>query len=585
MWLGLPWFVALGFGLLAGIQVFVLFWLVHWLHASMFAQIEKMRWQGNIFFRRGLITLCPTILSIVLFLLWGQYTLNSIWWKSLWMLFTLSFGTYAFFSLLSAALLHIQVYGTVDVDFAQKVLSRIFALQLLLILLPSFCFSNFVLGMTWWHNRYVTDVVRHQVQKRHHTLQTLRLKSLFDRNGKHLGLFSRSESDWSPHYNDPNLLQWKLSQAIMTAEGRVRTPAWWWLYLPNGDQLLSEPFSLGAFLRVPYYFIKQRRKVGGSTPALQAAKNFIDFGGRRQGNSLSKTVKIKLFEEIPRSYLMSQYLTPREMMATYMATLWSGYSNHYGIHRMSLYYFGQPNPAKLTWNQAVVLAASLPNTGFFNPWYLSSCRTGKCSTPRRQTIYDTWNERIRQLKQKLRRNHKISIPEELPTFRNKLRRLRVLSRKTMVQDSHLRRWIQKEIPEHKPQWAKASALILSFDHQLMFPTPHTQLTPPQAPTSKPTSQTNPKQTVRNRPEPSRLALAKAHSFLDLIHNHLRIHRKQLPSLQIAYSLVDARKGMIFSQYGGDLHFDMALAGKPVVGSTFKVMVLLAASEAWPRALP
>ncbi|MCB9641522.1 MAG: hypothetical protein H6728_00395 [Myxococcales bacterium] len=597
LWLGLPLSACWGFGIFFGFQVWGAFWFVIWSHLFARGRMAEMRWQGSRFFWRGLFKAALGGGLVWAFLIWRPNLFQSLFWNTSLLIGASAIGISGAFSLLTSLILRIQVYGNVNVDFAENAISSVDTWRQIALLFPFLFFANFVILMHVWHQRYVTPELRQQVNQRHLQLRALRLKSLFDRNNKPLGLYERTESDWHEEYNDPALLQWPISQAIALSEGEVQQPTWWWRYLPDGQQLLSEPFSLEAFLRVPYYFLKQRRKVGGSTPALQAAKNFIDFGEARHRRGILKTIQIKLFEEIPRSYVMSQHLTPREMMATYMATLWSGYSNHYGLHRMSLYYFGQSKPSALTWNQAVVLAASLPNPGHLNPWFLSSCRQHKCSTRGRKRAWKTWNKRIDALKEKLRAQG-IKVPDDLPKFVNKMNKLRVLSKKNLIQDSHIRRWVRQERKEYK-EWPKASVAQLSFDYALTHTLQKPAPPPPKAkryrskvslPQKHPILATKGAKASSRpaftavAPQPQAPTWLPA-NFVGLMMPSLETYRKELPTLQLAFTLVDARDGMILSQYGGDQQVDMASAGKPVVGSTFKVLTLLTAGRFWPDALP
>ncbi len=437
----------------------------------------------------------------------------------------------------------------------------------------------FIGGMHWWHANFVTSEVKQKVKARHHVITSLQLKSLEDRKGRSLGLFQRTRSDWSSDFNEPELLNWPISKTIMIAEGRVQKPAWWWRYLPDGHRLMSEPFSVEGFLRIPYYFLRQRRKVGGSTPTLQAAKNFEDYGASRKGKGFMSTVRTKLFEEIPRSYVMSQVLAPRDMLATYMATLWIGHGDHYGLHRMGLYFFGVAYPSQLTWNQAAVLASSFPNPGTLNPWYLKSCIQGKCSNKRRARVFKVWTKRIRQLKRKLRRRG-INVPKALPKFYNGLRQLRVLSRRWLAHDIHLRKWIRPDIQTLGPRWAKASTVQLSYDREMTL---GPRIKKPAKPTTQPVVKNTAKKISRKtQKKPAEKLLPK--SLVEVLQTYQSDYRKYLPNVQVTYTLLDARDGGVASQFGGEEHFDMAEALKPVVGSTFKVLTLLVADD-WPERLP
>ena len=610
LWLEMPLGACWGFGGLLGLQAWLMIWLPLGVDRWLARRIHETRWQGDRYLWRGLLALLLVFLNVGMYWLWGRSSERLIW-VTIWGLLLLSLGIYAFFTLTLAVLLRIQVYGTVALDFAERIASRLGWVQTVLCLLPFFLFFNIWLAMTWWHGHTIHDGMREQVREHYKHLSALRLKSLFDREGRYLGLFARTESDWSPHYNEPALLSWRVSRAIMMAEGDVQAPAWWWRYLPDGHRLLSEPFSIEAFLRVPYYFLKQRRKVGGSTPAVQAAKNFLDFGERRKGRGIRHTLQVKLFEELPRSYVLSQHLSPRELMATYMATLWSGHSNHYGLHRMSLYYFGVGNPEKLDWNQAIVLASSLPNPGHFNPWFLRSCWVDRCKNPRQQKVFDIWLTRITQIKQKLRALG-IAIPETLPVFRNGLVVMRALAPQSLIQDSHLRHWIQKE-KIGLPAWIDASAVRLSFHRRLTLGLPvEENAIPPHlaTPTSqraasqpakeektalsqrknrrkarRPARKNPSSRPARKKPSSRPASQPLPTSFLEVLQPRLAIFRQEIPTIQAAYTLVDARDGMIFSQYGGDQHVDLASSGKPIVGSTFKVMTMLVAGTAWPDRLP
>ena len=135
-----------------------------------------------------------------------------------------------------------------------------------------------------------------------------------------------------------------------------------------------------------------------------------------------------------RAYVMCQLFSPRQMMSIYQATLWAGHKSNYGLHRLSLHFFDKGKLSTLDWNEAAVLAASLPNPYSLNPWYLESCREGKCSSKRRQRVYKVWLKRINHLKNRMRRKG-IKVPKELPSFKNGLNKLRAISNKYKAHDT------------------------------------------------------------------------------------------------------------------------------------------------------
>lgn len=540
--LALPQGASRGFAIAWGLQASLWVWATIAAGWGVNDQVERMHWRRQELFRQGLLSAGLALLGLFVFWLFQSRHL-SIWWLTGIALLGLAFLLHCLYKWLTVGLLRATEQGWLDHHQVSRWMGVSASSLVACLLLVMMGLGNFIAGMHWWYRSYVTDEKRKVVLARAEQLRSLQANTLYDTNQKDLGLLAKTASDWNRIYNDPSLLRWKLSEAIERAEGAVPPAAWWWGYLPSGHKLLSEPFSLKAFLRMPYYFLKQRRKVGGSTPALQAAKNFMDFGLKRQSKGLMGTIGIKLFDEIPRSYIMAQHFTPREMMANYMATVWSGYGHHYGLHRMSLYCFDQPDLRKLTWNQAVVLASSLPNPGRFNPWFLKGCRKGRCRSKRRGKVYEVWLERIKQLKASLRRRgHK--IPKALPPFRNGIHRLRTLSFKWTKHDAHIRRWVKKEWSQ-LPQHTKSSSITLSYDRSLVLGKEGlvTQLSP-----------------------------------------KLTEYRSKLKELQAAFTLVDTKTGQIKAQYGGDHHVDMALSHKPVVGSTFKVMTSLVAAY-WPKWLP
>lgn len=521
----------------------------------------------------------------------------SVWGRTFVLFIGFVFLLVGFFRLSTGLLLWLQVNSNLSPGLFSRWILRIATFLTFTGVSVGAILVVFIGGMHWWHANYVTPKVRNVVMARHQSLSSLQLKSLEDRKGRSLGLYQRTRSDWATEFNSPELLKWPISQAIMLSEGRVQKPAWWWRYLPDGHRLMSEPFSVEGFLRIPYYFLRQRRKVGGSTPTLQAAKNFVDFGASRKGKGWFSTARTKLLEEIPRSYVMSQILPPREMLATYMATMWIGHGDNYGLHRMGLYFFGVRYPSQLTWNQAAVLASSFPNPGSMNPWSLQSCLKGKCSSRRRARAFKVWTKRIWLLKRKLRRRG-IVVSKKLPEFYNGLGQLRVLSRKWMAHDIHLRKWLRPSIKSLGSAWKKATTVQMSYDRLLTLgpkmklvklPTKKAE---PCAPGSKqpcrvstkPTSQPKRAAKANQKRKRRRRKKARPQGLVGVLAKYEQEYRKYLSNVQITYSMVDSRDGGVVSQYGGALHFDMARALKPVVGSTFKVLTLLVAED-WPDRLP
>lgn len=565
--------------------------------------VGEMHWKAEHLVRQTLLSFACSGGLFGLTHYTTYHTQLSIWWRTAFALLGFSIFLYGLYRFVSFLLIRSELKGWINPGKSRRWIARSMTILILVLGATLFGVFDFIVGMHWWYRTYVTQERVIEVQKRSEILHSLQLKTLHDRKGAYLGLLARSESDWSRYYNQSQLLSWKISQTIQWSEGAVPPPAWWWVYLPDGDSLLSEPFSLKAFFRVPYYFLKQRRKVGGSTPALQAAKNFMDFGLKRRRKSLLDTIGMKLFVEIPRAYIMAQRFTPREMMATYMSTLWAGRGGNYGLHRMSLYYFNVENPAHLNWNQAAVLAASLPNPGRFNPWYLAQCRRNACQNKRRAKVWKVWKERIRQVKQKIRRRgHTVS--SKLPPFSNGLSRLRTLSRKWLKHDAHIRSWIRKELPQTIPDWNQSSKFQLSYDRTLTLgrsklkrlskTARQTRTSSTQAQTQRPTlsTQKTPKASYSKASSPSSRKDSQKtlktqenqRGLVGFIRAKLKEYRHYIPDLQIAYTLVDAQKGQIVSQYGGDGHVDMALAKKPVVGSVFKVLTLFI-GKYWPDRLP
>ncbi|TNE51714.1 MAG: hypothetical protein EP343_03275 [Deltaproteobacteria bacterium] len=406
----------------------------------------------------------------------------------------------------------------------------------------------FLACMTWWVSSSVTTEQQIAVQQRIDFLQSLRLTSIHDQKGKRVGVFRKLKGDWSLQYESPDLLQWRLSRAIQAAEGPVKRPGWWWRLLPGGGRLQCEPFSLKSFLRVPYYYL-QDRKVGASTPALQAAKNLPQWGRKASLGGIVQLIRHKLYQEMPRAYVMCQHLTPRDMMATYMNTLWSGHGENYGAHRMSLAWFGQHRVDKLSWNQVAVMAASLPSPGYLNPWFLRSCRKGSCENAKQARVFGVWKKRIRQIKKALR-GQGVTIPDGLPSFRNGLKRIRTVTPRWKKHDIHLHHWIEKELSSLQPNWRKGSQIHLHYDRAL-------------------TTGTQEKQGL--------IPLLRG-----LMKKKLGFHKGS--KIQASFVLVDTKKQGIVSQYGGEQFFDFSMAQKPVVGSTIKVVPMLLSSY-WPKELP
>jgi hypothetical protein len=546
MLLGFPQEVAMIFASVVGIQGSGLAWITAGIRAKVREGLVHARYESHLLRRRGMISMAGFSVVFVIVVIIG---LSSIWLQTLFVVGLVLLGLYGGFSILASYL--IEWEGSyVSHGFAGRWIGRMTAFLVASTGLVLLLMFNFLGGIQWWYNAYVTGEKRKKVQARDQYLKAVKLTALFDRHKRYMGLYRKTDSDWNRFYNDPDLLKWKVSRAISLSEGRVQKPAWWWRYLPDGDKLRCEPFSIEAFLRVPYYFFKQRRRVGGSTPALQAAKNFLDFGSGRKGKGLLTTVRTKLFAEMPRSYIMCQVFSPREMMAIYQATLWAGRGSHYGMHRMALHFFGVDTPPDLDWNQSVVLAASLPGPGRLNPWYLTSCRKGKCKSKRQAAVYKVWMKRINHLKARLRARG-IKIPKELPTFRDGLGKLSAISYKWKHHDLHVRSWIQKRMAKQAPSltnWDAGAKIRLFYDRAL----------------------------TTGRGDKKGLAA--------LAQKDIEDFRYQLDDLQISFALVDSTNGRMVSMYGGDGNVDMALAKKPVVGSTFKVLTLLVGDQ-WPDALP
>lgn len=536
--------IALLFGAILGVEAAFLLWLSLRLYDRIQHSIAESRYQHDRLQRRALVSSGLVLLGSIGFLL---YPPKVMWSKTLVLVSIGLLGVYALMLTLITWLLRAELGGRIRYGFAERWIARIAVLSLLGTGFVLSMLFNFLGGIYWWHRHYVTPTKRAEVMERNKLLRSIQITTLHDRDNRPLGLFNRTQSDWNQHYNDPKLLDWKISQAVGVAEGRVDQPAWWWRYLPDGESLKCEPFSIEAFLRVPYYLVKQRRKVGGSTPALQAAKNFLDFGQKRQGIGLFRTVSGKLFDEMPRSYIMCQAFSPREMMAIYLATLWAGQGDNYGLHRLGLYYFDVQDPREFDWNQAVVAAASLPNPGRFNPWYLEACRNGKCESTRRSKVYEVWSKRIEQIKARLR-SMGIQVPKELPTFKNGLGRLKAVSHEWQMHDLHIRQWLEKSMPADIQDWRNGARIQLYYDREL---------------------------TVGKDGQRGLISVAE---------QGYAPFREQIDDLQLAYTLVDANTGEIASQYGGSGHVDMALAQKPVFGSVFKVLTSLIAHH-WPDELP
>jgi hypothetical protein len=542
--IGFPHSFALLFSAVLTVEATCVLWFGWQLRDVIQKRISDSRHKLDQLYWRGAISMSAFIGLLLVMRLWLP---TGIWYQTTAIVLMSLLLLYALFYLLAALCLRQEGEGHLAFGFTERWFAR-FAFSLVIICsLGVLSLVNFLGGIFWWYRQYVTQDRRVEVVQRNQLLKSIQLTALFDRHRRYLGLHTKTESDWSRHYNDPNIMSWTVSRVIDLAEGQVIKPAWWWRYLPDGDKLLCEPFSIEAFIKVPYYFIKQQRKVGGSTPTLQAAKNFMDFGAARLGQGMLTTVRTKLFDEMPRAYIMCQSFSPREMMAIYQATLWAGQSANYGLHRLALYFYNKDELPTLDWNEATVLVASLPNPGRLNPWYLESCRLGKCENQTKAKVYDVWLRRIKQLKAGLRQRG-VSVSEALPAFSNGLARLQAISHKWKNHDIHLRQWISGLMPEEVKDWDRGSRIYLHYDRAL---------------------------TVGDNNKPG---------LIDAVRQTIHSYREQLDDLQLSFSLVDARTGHITSQYGGDGDVDMALAHKPVVGSMFKVITLLVGNY-WPDTLP
>ncbi len=540
---GFPLKFSLTFSFILGAEVFIALWLG--------LEIYIFIWNRAFIDSRANFKIALfLILGAVVLGIWKFSGQLNIWLKTALLtaaVVLLSYGVLLFLARLGLKLeSSVQGYAS---GSAVKFLGKLSGGLIATLVFTALLLLDFLGGIFWWYNTYVTPEQRKKVEARLKYLRSIQLTSLYDRHGKYIGLYAKTDSDWSRYYNDPDILNWKISRAIVIAEGKVGEPAWWWRYLPDGEKLKCEPFSIEGFLRMPYYLIRQRRKVGGSPPTLQAAKNFLDFGQKRKKLGILQTVRVKLFEEMPRSYIMCQSFSPRDMMAIYQATLWAGYRNNYGMHRMALYFYGTDELPSLDWNRAVVLASSLPNPGIYNPWYLKNCRLGKCENKRREKVYKSWLKRIKIIKNKVRKRYKVQIPDELPPFKNGLSRLRAVSRRWKNHDLHLRLWIKNDIPPHLKEWKRGSRIQLYYDRQLM---------------------------TGKEGEPGLAAVLKP---------FLVKYREQIDDLQISFVLINSKNGQIVAQYGGDGEVDMASSLKPVMGSVFKTITFLAAAPYWPEKLP
>lgn len=546
LFLGLPNNVAMLFAAVLGVQGCGLGWISAGIRSRVRQNIVEARFESHRLRKRGWIALAFFTAGFAAFVVLVP---KGIWLQTFSAVGLLLLGVYGGFSVLASHLIEWES-GMLSHGFTGRWLGRLTAFVVACTGFILIMIVNFLGGIHWWYNTYITPEKRQEVSARNRYLKDIKLTTLFDRHNRYIGLYRKTESDWSDHYNDPKLLDWHVSRVISLAEGQVRPPAWWWRYLPDGEKLKCEPFSIEAFLRMPYYMIKQRRRVGGSTPALQAAKNFLDFGGSRRGKGLLTTVRTKLFAEMPRAYIMCQSFSSRDMMAIYQATLWAGKGANYGVHRMALHYFDVDDPSSLSWNQAVVVAASLPNPGRLNPWYVESCRKGACKNKRREAVYKVWKKRIQMIKARMRREG-IKVPKELPAFKDGLGKLKAISYRWKNHDVHIRSWIQQRIQKQAPQlkqWESGAQIRLFYDRRLLTGT-------------------------QQKPGLASIAQKSIEAF-----------RYQLDDLQISFALIDTRNGRLTSLYGGDGSVDMALAKKPVVGSTFKVLTLMVGDQ-WPDQLP
>ncbi|MEM1008310.1 MAG: transglycosylase domain-containing protein, partial [Myxococcota bacterium] len=442
--LHIAWGPTLLFALLFALEAIFLWWTAKLSSQTVRHKIEQLRAQRHHLLWQAMYVVLGCILCIA-YISWFRPT--NMWHRTL--VYSLFLGCIGYGLMIGCIQFMVQTeqQGRLRMGFAESFFSR--STQVLwwcagVLILIVF---NFLGGIHWWYARYVTPKMREKVQQRNQILRSIQLTKLADRHEVSLGVYSKKQSDWATYYNAPNILEWKISRVLMLSEGDVQTPPWWWRYLPDGERLKTEPFSFESFLRMPYYMLKQNRKVGGSTPTLQAAKNFYDFGKKRSSMGLLSTVRTKLFEEMPRSYVMSQLLSPPEMMAIYQATLWSGQGDHYGLHRMAYYYYNIPQLEALDWNQSVVIAAALPSPGRLNPWYLASCLKGKCKTKRQQRAHRVWKKRIAQLKRRLRARG-IHVPKELPSFQNGIGQLKAISHTWKTHDVHIRNWIEQSMPTH-----------------------------------------------------------------------------------------------------------------------------------------
>lgn len=251
-------------------------------------------------------------------------------------------------------------------------------------------------GVHWWHKQFVTPALAKKVLRRGSYLFHRKHTKIIYSNKDIFTIYDRHPTDFDDSYKDPNLMQWKISRLVYMAEGAIRKPRFWWAFMPEGKQLRCEPFAIDSMLGAFTRSIHSKKWFGGSTPVVQLAKNIMTLG-RTRGLSSFEKLEVKVFQELPIAYTLCRHYTPRQILQLYLLTVWIGTSNHYGLHRLTLRFFGVKNPALLTMKQAIYIVASLPNPAIYNPWYMKSCLKGQCHNATQRRFFKKWKSRLRNI--------------------------------------------------------------------------------------------------------------------------------------------------------------------------------------------
>ncbi len=382
--------------------------------------------------------------------------------------------------------------------------------------------------------------------------RSLYFSSLFDRNGKYIGIYTNDSSSQVDYYSHPELLYWKISRAVSVSRGKI-----------------DEPFELKVSLRsfISFHLYSYHKLVSNLNCIpffiLNYTKHFHYFFRKKSEKALAnnqirikshQNIRIYSLHNLLVSYKVCEILSPRDIMSIYLATVWSGYKNYRGIHNMALFFFGTDELPSLSWEQAIVLAASLENPKIYNPIYLKNCIAGRCRGNKKE-VFSEWIRKIIEIRNKIEKTYGIKIPSKfvvkndipygLPKFRNGLEGY---TPSISQHRKHLQLWIKRYVPFHLEGWHRNAEIYLSYNNLLM----------------------------RGK---------DGHSGLFSVVKSFLSDYRGAHQLQIGFVLIDGRNGEIVGLYGGERAVDMAYSLRFAMGDIFKIFTFLAAAKYWPEKLP